>query len=160
MSRIITCPHCATRLRVSEGITDKTLICPHCFADVDNARTGSPIRAADINTDVKRALSVGSIILAVLIGLCALGIEIVLLDARRRTYEHRTFILATFFFAVLAALVSIAIILGLVRWGISGVQAPSAGRVLGILFLSLGTIVAVIIFSFFTCLFLGGGLRL
>lgn len=78
MSRFTYCPHCSTRLRVSEGITDETLICPHCLADVDNAWSGSQIRAADINTDVKRDMSRASTILAVVIGLCLLGIAIAL----------------------------------------------------------------------------------
>ena len=68
MSRITTCPHCSTRLNVSEQNTDKTLICPHCLADVDNPWPGSQIRADDINTDVKRDMNVGCIVLPVLIG--------------------------------------------------------------------------------------------
>jgi hypothetical protein len=54
-------------------------------------------------------------------------------------------------FGVLDVLISIAIIRGLIRWGISGVRSPSVGKVLGVVFLSLGTVVAAIIFFFFTC---------
>lgn len=76
MSRITLCPHCSRRLQVSEQITNKTLICPHCLADVDNPRPGFQIPAADLHTDVKRDMSVVSTVLALLIGLCVLGIAI------------------------------------------------------------------------------------
>lgn len=156
MNRITTCPHCSTSLRVSEQITDKALICPHCLADVDNPQPGFQIRAADINTDVKRDMRAGSIVLAVLIGLCVLGIVVVCTRAALRstspsipnTPRPESLV---FYFAALDVLVSIAIIRRLVL-GISGVRAPSAGRALGIIFLSLGTIVAVTVFLFFTCL--------
>ena len=131
ISRITTCPHCSTRFNVSEQITDKTLICPHCLADVDNAGPGSPIRAADINTDVKRHLSAGSIVLAVLIGLCVLGIAIAFYVHRFRDGGEadigHLFLIAEFF-AALEILVSIAIIRGLIRWGISGVRTQSRVR--------------------------------
>jgi hypothetical protein len=178
MSHITTCPHCSTPFGVSERITDKTLICPHCLADVDNARPGSQIRADDINTNVKRDLSVGSIVLAVLIGLCVFGILGIgtVFSARRSASRvssvsespHRfsntplpadnTLDLAItlmYLVAALDVLVSIAILRGLIRWGISGLRTPSVGKVLkvlGIAFLSLGTIVAIVIFSAVTCL--------
>ncbi|MHB1425266.1 MAG: hypothetical protein ACYC3I_19020 [Gemmataceae bacterium] len=153
MSRITTCSHCSTRLSVAEGITDKTLICPRCLADVDNARPGSQIRAADINTDVKRDLSAGSIVLLVLIGLSVLGIAMAFFIPASNFESAMgkiSFLMLCFF--ALDVLVSIAIVRGLIRWGTSGIRAPSVGRVFGIMFLSLGTIVAVIIFFFFTCL--------
>lgn len=154
MSRITTCPHCSTRLRVSEQITDKSLICPHCLANVDNPKSGFQIQAAGINTDVKRDVSKGSIVLLVLTGLCVLGIAIVLLSLHTASNADTSIILLfvlVSLFAALDVLVSIAIIRGFIRWGISGVRTPSVGRALGIAFLSLGTIVAVVIFFFFTC---------
>lgn len=155
MSRITTCPHCSTRLSVSDGITDKTLICPRCLADVDNARPGSQIRADDINTNVKRDVSVGSIVLAVLIGLCVLGIVVTILAPRSGgRHDFGPLIQLAYFFAALDAFVGIAILRGLLRWGTSGVQSPSVARVVGIAFLWIGTFVAVIIFFFFTCIFL------
>jgi hypothetical protein len=154
MNRITACPHCSTRLSVPEGITDKTLICPHCLADVDNPQQGFQIQAANINTDVKRYMSVSGIVLAALIGFCVFGIAIAFFVPRGRHWaETPRIFLLLFSFAALDVLVSIAIIRGLVRWGISGVRTPSVGRVIGIVFLSLGSIVAVIIFFFFTCFF-------
>ena len=156
MNRITTCPHCSTRLRVSEQITDKTLICPHCLANVDNAWPGSQIRAADLDTDVRRGLSAGSIVLAVLIGFSVFGIAIALLSSlgKRGAASIEQALALVFFFAVLEVCVSIAIFRGIFRWGISGVRSSSAARVLGITFLALGTAAAVINFFFFTCLFL------
>jgi hypothetical protein len=154
MSRITTCPHCSTRIRVSEQITDRILICPHCLAEVDNAHPGFQIRAADLNTDVKRDTKVGSIVLAVLIGLCVCGIVLAFWSSR--ILKGETSIAALFYmvmlFAGLDVLVSVAIIRGLVRRRVSGIRAPSARKVLGIVFLSFGTVVAVVIFFFFTCL--------
>lgn len=154
MSHITTCPNCSTRLRVSEQITDKTMICPHCLADVDNPQPGFQIRAADIDTDVKRDVSLVSIALHVLIGLCVLGIAMAFFSPRQGEQGLGRALWLAMLFVVLDILVGIAIIRVLVRWGVSGVRTPSAGRVLGITFLSLGTIVAVILFFFFTCMFL------
>lgn len=159
MNHVTTCPNCSGRLRVSDQITDKTLICPHCLADVNNPQPGIQIPAADINTDVKRGLSVGSIVLAVLIGLNVLGITLACVRAALRatspsipnTPRAQELV---FYFAALDVLVSMAIIRRLGRWGNSGVRPPSIARVFGIILLSLGTIVAVSIFFFFTCLFL------
>lgn len=154
MSQITRCPQCSTRLRVSEQITDKTLICPHCFADMDNPRMGGQLRATNINTDVKRGLSVGSIVLAVLISLCVLGIIVGLLIPTPPE-AYGIFVNALplmFFFAGLDVLVSIVLIRGLIHWSISGVRTPSVGRMLGIALLSLGSIAAIVIFFFFTCM--------
>jgi hypothetical protein len=139
MSRITTCPHCATRLSVPEGITDKTLICPHCLADVDNAGSGSQIRAADINTDVKRDLNVGCIVLAVLIGLCVIGIAMAI--------GNNSIPFLFYSCAALAVLVSIAVI----HMGYSGVRNPSVAGACIITLLVLGVIVAIFFFFFITC---------
>ncbi len=154
MSRITTCPHCSTRIIVPEGIMYKTLICPHCLAEVNNPWPGSQIRAADLDTDVRRDVNVGSIVLAVLIGLCVLGIALAFWSSR--ILKGETSIAALFCMAMLFAgldvLVSVAIIRGLLRRRASGIRAPSSRKVLGIVFLSFGTVVAVVIFFFFTCL--------
>ncbi len=155
MSRITACPRCAERLRVSEQITDKTLICPHCLADVDNPQPGFRIRAADINTEVKRDLSVGSIVLLVLIGLCVLGIAIAFFSIRAgnrgKSPSEGLWQLLIGSFLALDFFVTIAII----RWAISGGGVPSAGRLFGTAFLVLVTAVAIFIFFFFTCLSIG-----
>jgi hypothetical protein len=156
MSRITTCPHCSTRLRVSEQITDKTLICPHCLADVDNPQPRFQIRAVDIGTNVKRDLSTVSIVLLVLLGLCVLGFAITFSFPRRDIVPFALMIAC----ATLGVLVSTAIIHGLVRWGISGVRRPSPVRVIGIIFLVAVTIVASVLSSFIlfliTCASLSG----
>jgi hypothetical protein len=146
-----TCPHCSTRLRVPDQITDKTLICPRCLADVANPKPGFQIRAMDLDTDVKRGLSVGTIVLLVLIGLCVLGITLSFFGLRSGKGDLGVGLFFLFCFGALDALVSIAIIRGLIHWGISGVRTPSVGKVLGVVFLSLGTVVAAVIFFFFTC---------
>jgi hypothetical protein len=155
MNHITTCPHCSKRLRVSEQITDKTLICPHCLANVDNPRPGVQIQAPDLDTCVKRDVSVGTIVLAVLIGFCLLGIAIAFLYDRvggRSPTDPISFaLLMVFIFSVLEVLVSIAIVHGLVHWGTSGNRGPSIGRVFGITLLSLVSISAAVIFLFFTC---------
>lgn len=142
MSHITTCPRCSTRISVSEGITEKTLICPHCLANVENAWPGSQIRADDINTDVKRDIRAGSIVLAALIGLCVLGTAIALFvvppgDAKAE--------LLMFSFAPLCILIPITMI----RRGIP--------RTCGIVLIALGTIMACLIFFFFTCLIIAFG---
>lgn len=153
MSHIITCPGCSAQFRVSEQIIDKTLICPRCLAEVDNPQPGFQIRASDINTDVKRDLSTISFVLTVLIGLCVLGIVIAFflgLHARGMGGEKGlgagifSLLAITTCFGVLDVLVSIAIIRALIRRG-------SSGRIVGIVFLSLGSIVAVVIFFGFAC---------
>lgn len=156
MSHIITCPNCSTQVRVPDRNTDKTFICPRCLADVDSTWPVGPIRATSINTDVKRDVSVGSIVLAVLIILCVLGVVLVLAIASPKSSGYgspREFWLM-FPFAALDVLVSIAIIRGLLRRGIFDTRNSGFGTALGIMFLSLGTIGAVFIFFFFTCLVL------
>lgn len=159
MSQIATCPNCSRRLRVSEQITDKTLICPHCLADVDNPRPGTQIRAPELDTDVKRDVSVGSKIIAVLIGLCVLGIALAFFVGHHSQGKGESglgegifsLLLLMNCFGALDILVSIAIIRRLIRRSTSGVPEPSVGRVIGIAVLSLGSVVAVVIFFFFTC---------
>lgn len=136
ISRITTCPHCSTRLSLSERITDKTLICPHCLAEVDNAWPGSQIRTRDINTDVKRDVNVGCIALALLIGLCFLGIIM--------AFGNKDFGGLFISGAALLVLVCMAIIRG------RRLRENSGGTV-GIVFLVLGTIVAIAIFGFLCC---------
>lgn len=154
MSHIVTCPFCSTQVRVPERNMDKTFICPRCLADVDNSWPGSQIQVANLNTDVRRDVNVGSIVLAVLIILCVIGVVAgFLIPTPKEAYG--VFVNAVplmFCFALLDVLVSIAIIRALVRRSVYGTHAPSVGKVLGIVLLSLGTIVAVIIFFFGTCM--------
>ena len=147
MSRITTCPHCSTRLSVSQQITDKTLICPRCLAEVDNVRSTSQIQAPQLNTDVKRDLRAASIVLAVLMGLCVLGIALAIwggmMGSGTMPSDTQAGLLYYSFFA-LFVLVCIAIARGLVRRGRIGV--------LGGILLVLGTIASVVIFFFFACM--------
>lgn len=110
--------------------------------------------------DMKSGMSVGSIVLAVLIGLCVLGIALAFfagLQSRSIEGEESlgagisSLLIITTCFGALDVLVSLAIIRGPIRRRISVVQAPPVKRVLGITLLSLGTIVAVVIFFFFVC---------
>jgi hypothetical protein len=117
---------------------DKTLICPHCLANVDNPWPGRQIRTNDISTDVKSDVRGGCIALAVLIGLCVLGVAMA---------SFGPFSVP----AAIAALVIIAIIRSLVRWGTSGAPVSTAESVVRILFLVFGTIVAIVIFVYFAC---------
>jgi hypothetical protein len=138
VSQITTCPHCSKRLRVSEQITAKTLICPHCLVEVNNPQPGIHIRVADIDTDVKRDLKGGCIALALLIGLCVCGIVM----ATRFAY--------LVWLGVIPVLVLSGIIL--LAWkGTSGSTASTAGRVVSVLFIVLGTIAALVIFVFAAC---------
>jgi hypothetical protein len=169
MSYVVTCPYCSTQVRVPDRQAEKTFICPRCLADVNNppaqgtiravevepGRPASQIQRAEINTDVRRDLSVGSIVLTVLIGLCVLGISIVLFMSTDWGGGYRSISIAfalMFPFAGLDVLVSIAIIRGFLRRGVFDSDNPGFGTALGIMFLSLGTIGAVCIFFFFTCL--------
>lgn len=139
MSHIVTCPRCSSQLRVSEQITDKTLICPRCLADMNNPWPTGQIRFADINTDVKREVNEGGIVLAVLIGLCVLGI--VLMPTRFAYLAY---------FGVIPVLVLSAIIR--LAWKrTSGTAVSTAQRVVSVLFIVCGTIVAIAIFVFFAC---------
>ncbi len=155
MSHIATCPHCSTRLRVADHIADRTLICPHCLAALDNPQPRTQVRATEIDTDVKRGLSAGSVVLALLIGLSIVGIVTTFsyLNEKPGIPEERyvTGFLVLFCFFALEVLVSIAVVRGLIRWGTSGARVPSVGKVIGITFLSLGTAAAIVIFFFVTC---------
>jgi hypothetical protein len=138
MNQITTCPRCSSQLRVPEGITWKTINCPQCLAIVDNPHPGTPIQVADLNTDVKRDVKGGCIALAVLIGLCVCGI----LMATRVAY--------LVYFGVIPVLVLSAIIR--LAWkGTSGTAVSTAGRVVSVLFIVLGTIVAIVIFVYVAC---------
>jgi hypothetical protein len=138
MNRITTCSHCATRLRISEQITGKTLICPRCLADVDNPQPGLQIRAANINTEVTRDVKGGCLALAVLIGLCVCGIVMV----------------TRFAYLVWLGVIPLLVLSAIIRlaWkGTSGTALSTAQRAVSVLFIVLGTIVAIVIFFFFAC---------
>lgn len=138
MSRITTCPRCSSQLRVPEEIAWKTTICPYCLADVDNPHPGSQIQADDLNTDVKRDVKGSSIALAVLIGLCVCGI----LMATRLAY------------LVYLCVIPLLVLSAIIRFAwkrTSDTGASTAGRVVSVLFIVLGTIVAIVIFVFVAC---------
>lgn len=171
MSRLATCPRCSTRISVPEGITDKTLICLRCLAEVNNPWQGSQIRAADLNTDVKRDVNGGCIVLGVLMGFCVLGVATAIGNPQMHLNDQ----FALLFFSCLAfvVLVCIAIIHWLVGRGSPGAETPRVENVLnteerteqpatdaqipkiesvfGCILLVLGTIAAAIIFTFISC---------
>lgn len=151
MNRITRCPHCSARFDVSEGITEKTSICPHCRAEVGNVQLENQFLIADINTDVRHNWSVGCTVITALIGLCFFSIVLTFSIPLDGEGEIARAIFAAYLFVVLDVLVSIAIMYGLIRWGLSGVRNPPAGRYLGIALLLFGTIVAVCVFFYFTC---------
>lgn len=152
MSRVFACRHCSTSLNVPERFTDRTFLCPHCLGEVNNPWPGSSVQAPELDTDVKRDLSVGSWVLAILIGICVLGVLLTLFAPRgSETYEIEKAIWLMCAFAVLDVLVSIALIRRIVRVGTAGVHSVSVGRVIGLVLLSLGTVVAVVAFFFATC---------
>ncbi len=152
MNQITTCPHCSQCIRVSEQITDKRLICPRCLADVDNPEAGSEIQAADLDTDVKQGLSRGSIVLAVLIGLCVVGIVIALLRF------HDPFNALTLLLVSSTAL-AVLLIIAIIRWMVRRSRAGNGGSIvtgaLGIAFIIVClvcvTLVAAFLFLYFTC---------
>lgn len=137
MNRITTCPHCASRLNVSEQINDKTLICPRCLAEVANPQPGFQTPVPDINTDVERDLKMGNDVLAVLIVVCILGIAMAIFVVNRGEAKAA---LIMFSSAALCILIPLAIL----RTG--------SVRTCGIVFLLLGTFMAIFIFVVFTCL--------
>lgn len=145
MSRITTCPRCCTRISVPEGITDKTLICLRCLAEVNNPWQGSQVRADDINTEVKRDVNVGCMVLAALIGFCVLGWVLAVSQGESGST------LAGFSCIALVALVGIASIYGLIRWRSSFVGSPFAQNMLGCAVLAVGTLVAIYIFVVISC---------
>jgi hypothetical protein len=112
---------------------------------------------SDLDTDVRRDVSfghVGTIVLGVLIGLCVVGIIVTLAatsgSPRRYSSASRRSLL-TLLFAALDILVSIVCIRALIREWMSSVRERSAGRVIGLIGLTVFVIVAVLaVVSFFT----------
>jgi hypothetical protein len=142
---------------VPEKCTDKTLICPQCLADVVNPYPGFQVRVADINTDVKRDLNVGNIVLLVLTGLCVLGLATA---AFRFRFYGQIDAVTTFvgFSAALGLLLIIAIIRGMVRSISAGRIGPYVPIIAGTLTITLiimtfvlVTIVAGFVFFLAAC---------
>jgi hypothetical protein len=160
----LTCPHCMARFRnpnygQSPPVPEATAVTAPSSAIHDLPdrltqlqRHESRVAVADMDTDVRRDLSMGNIVLGVLIGLCVLGTIVAFAATPRGGYGglDLAFVLM-FIFAALDVLVSIVCIRAFVRWGMAGVRVPSALSVIGLTFLSLVTIVAVVIVFFMTC---------
>ncbi len=152
MSRIITCLKCHARLHVPDRVTEPTLLCPRCLGQVDNPVAGLKPSVLSLDTDVRRELNLGGIVLGVLIGLCVLGVGLSLLLKRSAgNGAVGGVLLMMVCFLALDVLVSVACIMATWRLGMAGVRTPSAGRVLGLVLLSFGLVVAVVIFFFVTC---------
>ena len=111
---------------------------------MDNPQPGSRIQTPEINTDVNLDVNVGCIVLAVLMGLCVLGIAIPIPIGTSTLPSDMQFLIVFYSGAALFVLVCIAIARGMVRRGIFGV--------LGGILLVLGTIASVVIFFFFACM--------
>src|SRR5207245_1008065 len=118
MSRIITCLKCHTRLRVPDRVTEPTLLCPRCLGQVNNPVAGLKPSVLSLDTDVRRELNLGSIVLAVLIGACSLGVVLSLVLSRSRSVGDQIglALLLMLCFAALDVLVSIACIRAMFRW--------------------------------------------
>jgi hypothetical protein len=151
MTILLTCPACYARLRFPEQTRERVLVCPRCGDWVDNPAPGLGPTAGDIHSDVRRDLRLGGIVLAVLIALCILGASLAFVRPGGEYAKLELAYVLGFIFAALDILVTIACAIALWRWGLSGVGDPSARAILGILFLILATIVAVVIFFFATC---------
>jgi hypothetical protein len=116
---------------------------------VDNPRSELQIPVAELDTDVKRDISVTSIVLVVLIGLCVLGITTAFFLFQNPSIALNVLVVCS---TALAVLIVVAIVRGLLRWGMSGAKAPIIAAVVGIPFLVLGSIAAVFLFLFVTCM--------
>ncbi|MGH7174500.1 MAG: hypothetical protein ACRELG_29895 [Gemmataceae bacterium] len=152
MSHIATCSHCSRRIQVPDWNIHKPLICPHCLAEVGNHQPGAQIQAPNINTDVKRDLNIGNIVLAVLIGFFVLGFlaSIPSHNAKSETLG----VVGGYFCLFSLAAVAVVLIIGgirLLRSGRSGARVPAIDQALGCVLLVLGTIASFVIFIFFAC---------
>jgi hypothetical protein len=148
MSQVTTCPHCHSRLRMPEGVTERTQICPHCLHSVENPLAGVQPATAGINTDVRRDLSAGTIVLAVLIGLCVIGASGCVIGAS--VAEGMPYGLRGLFCSLMLVLSFFVVLL-------SGRRELSVARVIGLAFLlSIITVVAFVIFFWVTCSYLKG----
>jgi hypothetical protein len=122
------------------------------MAEIDNPEADPDAPSASVAREVGRGLSLTSIVLAVLIGLCIVGIIVTFVATPPgHVAGLEVLVVLMYFFAFLDVLVSIAFVRSLWRWGLSGIRAPSTVRVLGLVGLSFATVAAVVVFFFITC---------
>ncbi len=148
MSQITICPRCQGHLSVPEGITDRTLLCPRCLGSVDNSFRGVTEDYGGINTDVRREMNVGGIVLAVLIGLCLLGVFAIAASPRPRgeltlVLQHTMFPLM-YIFVALMVLFSIVWVRAIIRSARSKGGSISADRIAGVTCLSIIAVILTI----------------
>jgi hypothetical protein len=147
----ITCPECNARIHIPPQVGART-ICPRCVAEIDNPDADPAAPPAGVAREVGRGLSATSIVLAVLIGLCIVGIIVTYMaTSPGHMAGLEVLVMSMYLFALLDVLVSIAFVRSLWRWGLAGIRAPSAVRVLGLVGLSIATVAAVVVFFFVTC---------
>jgi hypothetical protein len=113
VSAITTCPRCHGRLRIREGMSERTLLCPRCFDVLDNPRAGVGSSPSAINTDIRRDTT------GMVVGLCCLGVLVVLgvitffrvsgAELLRDTTQGATIVLS---FIVLAAVLACLLVAG------------------------------------------------
>jgi hypothetical protein len=159
MSTNVTCPECQTRLSVSENVTARTLVCPHCLTDIENPRAGPASVAPNFLRDVRRDSNMTSWILLVLIGLCVAGIAMIYAHGQG-AFGNRPDSLwilpAMYGFGILDVLVFLAAVRPLWRVLLGGLEnASTVGitvRIIGAIVLTVGLILAIVIFFFAVCL--------
>jgi hypothetical protein len=150
------CPRCGRVLRVPAALTDEVVTCPSCLAMMPNPHG---VRRGGLEAEVRREWSVTSVVLAVLIGLCVVGIILSWIGARatpqREQYLGQAILLALCVaggFAILDLLVVIAIVRFAARkLTPSGSGAAAVGKALGLVLLLIGAIFGVLVLFFFAC---------
>ena len=129
------------------------LLTARCLAPVDNPDADPADRTPGLRREVGRGQKVATIVLAVLIGLCVLGLFLAFVTTPGGSRAGLEVLLKLMLgFAILDVLVIALALLSLWRWGLSGVRAPTVARVLGLVGLSFATVAAVVIAFFFTCI--------
>jgi hypothetical protein len=155
MSRDITCPFCATRLVVGDEATGR-ISCPRCLAVIEwpgGAADRPGRRSAD--REVHGDAGTTHVVLLVLTGLCVVGILLAYVSARSGSEGLAIFgmLVIAGLFAVLEVLVFVQ--LGLRIWtrplGPSPDAAARFGKVLGVVALTIGLALAVVVFFFGAC---------
>lgn len=158
MSTIVTCPNCKTTLRVADDVSSRG-VCPQCFAALDNSGAAPVNRAPNLLRDVRRDSSMTSWILLVLIGLCVVGIAVIYAHGQGafgNRPESLWILPAAYGFGILDVLVFLAAVRPLWRVLLGGIgNASTVGtivRVIGVIVLTVGMILAIVNFFFVVCL--------
>jgi hypothetical protein len=144
MSDITTCPRC--RREVSPHVTERGLVCPHC----QNPLAGvglEGLAAPDVDTDVRRRVSLATIILVVLITANAVAIGAAFYALEYLDQACCFLIL----FAVLDLLVIVAVMRPFANWLQNSKRLGDAGKLFAFVLLGLVVAVGVVIIFFTAC---------